>query len=95
MSDDAVDTLGEDWQRQIREASPRRVPMDFPSDEQRRLMDVLLRITDIAGQTFDALERNELSERELMVMLQLPAYCNQFTRGIRAHLARRAAEWRT
>lgn len=67
----------------------RKVPLNMPADERHRLMDVLLRIHQIAMTTFDALEADAISESDVFVMLQLPEYCNTFTKGIEKHARER------
>lgn len=71
-------------------ASTVKVPLGMESAERRRLMDVLLRLHEIAMQAFDAMEADALSEADVLLLLQLPDYCNQFTRAIERHARTKA-----
>ncbi len=71
-------------------AKHRKVPLMLDNAERLRLMDVLLRITDIAGQAFDVLESKQVSEADILVIVQLPQYVNAFTSALTAHARRMA-----
>jgi hypothetical protein len=71
-------------------AKHRKVPLDMDNAERLRLMDVLLRITDIAGKAFDVLDSKQVSEADILVIVQLPDYCNAFTTGLTAHAMKKA-----
>lgn len=58
------------------------MPLGMPNEERRRLMDVLLRLQKLAGDAFDVLDAQMISERDALLFLQLPDYCNAFTLGI-------------
>lgn len=68
-----------------REGGAFALDLRMPDDERLRAMDYLLRVSQIAGEVFDALERNAMTAREAQMVLQLSAHVNTFGRIMADH----------
>lgn len=73
------------------EASEHKHPLRMDEYERTELMEVLLKISSIAQEAFDVVDANALSEKDVFLILQLPDWCNYFTKAME-HQARRMAE---
>lgn len=83
-----------DLEEKRRTASTTKNPLRMEKAERDELMEILLRISKISMEAFDMIEADELSEADVFLILQLPDWCNAFTRRVEAHARNRARESR-
>lgn len=66
-------------------ASIKKVSFRMDPTLRTHLLDVLLDIQNLAGDIFDMLDADQVSEADILLMLQLPDYCNKFTKAMETH----------
>lgn len=72
-----------DLEAERAKASTKKMPMTMMENSERlELMDVLLRISSISQEAFDILDSQSISEADVFLILQLPDWCNAFTKGM-------------
>lgn len=72
-------------------ASTVKLPLNMDESERRRLCEVLLKISDLSMKAFDIVDTDRISEADVLLLLQLPDWCNAFTKGIESHARKRVA----
>lgn len=80
-----------DLEDRRKKASTKKMRLNMEESERRRLCAILLKISSLSMEAFDIIDTDRISEADVLLILQLPDWCNAFTKGIEVHARKRIA----